>query len=151
MVSHPTWPEALFAHTKCACTRATLRELERALAHANARTTSLRTFVLFSGPNDDELLSLRTMAAAIPGVVVMDAGDEVARFGAHTSGQALVYGKDGRLAFRGGLTPSRGHEGASAGGEFVLRAATGAEDRARSNRADEPAQSSDVFGCALLR
>ena len=37
------------------------------------------------------------------------------RFGAETSGQTLLYDRDGRLLFSGGTTGSRGHDGDNAG------------------------------------
>jgi hypothetical protein len=44
--------------------------------------------------------------------VVHDADNhEVALFGARTSGQVLIFDKDRRLLFSGGITESRAHEG----------------------------------------
>jgi hypothetical protein len=81
-------------------------------------------------------------AQAIPGVTVAvdPDGVEAARFGARTSGQVLLYGEDGRLLFSGGITPIRGHGGASAGQERIVSLVT-------TGRAD--AATSRVFGCAL--
>ena len=66
-------------------------------------------------------------------------GVEAARFGAKTSGQALLYAADGRLLFHGGLTPSRGHEGDNEG----LRRVTAILD-GKAARDESP-----VFGCSL--
>jgi hypothetical protein len=59
-------------------------------------------------------------AENIPGVrVVRDDGTEARRFGARVSGQVLAYSGGGRLAFNGGITGSRGHEGDNAGRSAV--------------------------------
>jgi hypothetical protein len=82
-------------------------------------------------------------ARAIPGLrVVADVdGREARRFGARTSGEVLVYARDGTLAFEGGITCGRGQEGDNAG----LRAAATALRGATGSPRDTP-----VFGCAIL-
>ena len=66
-------------------------------------------------------------------------GGESRRFGALTSGHVLLYGRDGRLLYNGGVTGGRGHEGANAGLSL-------AEKLLRSG--GEPA-SQPIYGCAL--
>jgi hypothetical protein len=113
----------LLAHPKCACTAATLEELDRMLA-ATAR--SPKVHVLFyrpaGVPSDWEGTSLWERASAIPGVDVLAdvAGSEAKRFGAHTSGQVLLYDASGHLLFSGGITGARGHEGENPGQQAVL-------------------------------
>jgi hypothetical protein len=68
-------------------------------------------------------------------------GREAALFGARTSGHAVLYGTDGRLVFSGGLTPARGHAGASAGSRAVA-----AVLRAEAT----PQRQAAVFGCPLF-
>ena len=130
----------MIAHTKCACTRASLRELEKAMARSGGRVDAL---VIFVGPAADGLLDLRGTARAIPGVTVIEDPSEAQAFGARTSGQTYLFDERGQLLFRGGLTPSRGHEGASVGNETVRKAFTGSPPSG-------PITSSDVFGCALF-
>jgi hypothetical protein len=134
------------AHSECPCTRATLRELERLMARSGGRVDG---FVLFVGPPESadalEPLSLRAMARDIPGVQIVEDPAEARRFGARTSGQTYLYDATGTLVFNGGLTPSRGHEGASAGTEAVRRFLVGAADAGEAS-----APRSDVFGCALF-
>lgn len=159
VASSPVWPAAsklprsreraalvMIAHTKCACTRASLRELERAMARAQG---TIDAFVLFVGPRESTastgLLDLRSMARAIPGVRVIEDEDEARLFGAQTSGQTYLYDAHGALLFRGGITPSRGHEGASVGGETVRRFVSGSPETVGAS-----AQATDVFGCALF-
>ncbi len=134
----------MFAHSQCACTRASLRELERAMARADER---IDAHVLFVNPRSGvtpvpRALDLRATAREIPGVHVVEDEEEVRRFGALTSGQLLVYDEAGALIFQGGITAARGHEGASKGGEAVVRIATGS---------GATSASSDVFGCSLFK
>jgi hypothetical protein len=67
-------------------------------------------------------------------------GREATRFGADTSGATLLYDAAGRLAFAGGLTMSRGHEGNSFGEERIVALLTGTTP----DRNDSP-----VFGCPI--
>ncbi len=105
-------------------------------------------FVVFVGPREKPaigLLDLRATARAIPGVSVVEDEREARLFGAVTSGQVVLYDAVGVLRFRGGITPSRGHEGTTAGGETVRRfVATGEQEASLHTTATE------VFGCALF-
>ena len=138
----------MIAHTKCACTRASLHELERVMTDAGAR---LEAIVVFVGPNEGSgaagLLDLRATARAIPNVRVIEDPTEARVFGAATSGQVLLYANDGALVFRGGLTAARGHEGDSAGGDIVRRYVSSS---ASSSSPSNPTRASAVFGCALF-
>jgi hypothetical protein len=133
----------LFAHPHCPCTRATLSELERFLAR---NPDSQQTTIVFIKPpgtpagwEDTDTLH---RAKAIPGVksVVDVDGVEARRFHAVTSGVAMYYDADGRLAFYGGLTPARGHEGGSDGVAALQAIVSG----------NRPAiDHANVFGCPL--
>ncbi|HEV8146822.1 MAG TPA: hypothetical protein VGP79_10590 [Bryobacteraceae bacterium] len=81
-------------------------------------------------------------AAAIPGVEVReDRDNEIAtQFGAFTSGQTLLFDREGRLMFRGGITAFRGHSGDNAGRDTILALLEGP---ARA------LQATPVFGCSL--
>lgn len=132
----------LALHPQCACSRATLAELSRLLARAASRAD---VHVVFVAPPALESAwassDLRAMAAAVPGVHVMrDDGTEARRFGARVSGQLLAYDARGELAFSGGITGSRGHEGDNAG-----RAAVEALLAGRPHP-----RSTFVFGCLLF-
>jgi hypothetical protein len=132
----------LFAHPRCPCTRATLRELERLLAES---TCQLDVNVLFLKPlgtgEDWAETDLWSHAAAIPGakLLVDDGGAEATRFGASTSGEAFVYDTSGALRFQGGITPARGHEGDSGGHSAILQLVRG----------KKPVPRAPVFGCSL--
>ena len=134
----------LFAHPRCPCTRASLRELDRVLTLNHAY---FDVHVLFLKPSPTETgweqTDLWDVAGRMPGVHVWTDvdGREAALFRARTSGAVVIYDARGRLAFAGGLTISRGHEGPSAGGDAVRRLVLG-ETRRSCN--------SDVFGCPLF-
>ena len=134
----------LIAHPHCPCTRATIGELERIMAGARGR---IEAHVLFIRPVDTAedwaQTDLWATASAIPGVTVHrdDAGIESRRFQAATSGDTLLYGRDGRLLFQGGITISRGHAGDSPGRSAILACL---EQNAPGERA------TPVFGCPLF-
>lgn len=77
----------------------------------------------------------------ISGLVVhRDPGrQEADLFGAATGGHVFFYSPQGGLLFEGGITPGRGHEGASPGQQLILTALKGSATLA----------SADVFGCPL--
>lgn len=131
----------LALHPHCPCSRATVAELSRLVAQAPGRAEIHALFV--APPSVGEgwaRTPLWEAAAAIPGVQVRrDDGTEARRFGAHVSGQLLAYDRAGHLAFSGGITGSRGHEGDNAGRSAV--------QALLSNRSH--ASSSLVFGCLL--
>jgi hypothetical protein len=72
--------------------------------------------------------------------VADDGGREAERFGALTSGQTYLFDPQGQLLFRGGITPSRGHQGDNVGSQRIAALVHG----------ETPSRSlSEVFGCAL--
>jgi hypothetical protein len=110
------WTVVMFVHPDCPCTPASLAELAVLARHPRARVTIVGD-----------------------GVTADPDGVEARRFGAATSGHLVVYGEDGRLAFAGGITGSRGHRGDNTGRRAVERILDG-----------EPASPThDVFGCGL--
>jgi hypothetical protein len=140
--THPTL--IMVAHPCCPCTRASIHELTRIMAHSPGAATA---YVLFYRPRITpthwEKTDLYDRAAAIPGVTVVwdEDGKEAARFHATTSGQTLCFDAAGRLVYNGGITSARGMEGASPGQErlcALLRGEPGKQIRY------------PVFGCSLL-
>jgi len=133
----------MLAHPRCPCTRASIAELAVLMTRLGSEA---RAHVLFVRPRAVEAgwekTSLWQSAAAIPGVTVHadPGGAEAALFRAATSGQVIVYDASGKLAFSGGITGARGHEGDNVG---LLRALAELKGR----RADQ--NESKVFGCAL--
>jgi hypothetical protein len=134
----------MLAHPRCPCMRAGLAELERIMARCRDKVTA---HVLFRRPKRSseawEQTDIVRTAAAIPGVHVLDdeEGAEANRFGARTSGHVLLYDPTGRLCFSGGITPSRGHEGDSAGRRAVIEQLT---------QGWTPHPRAMVFGCPLF-
>lgn len=134
----------MLAHPKCPCTRATVEELSKLMAHTQGR---LNAFVLFVKPrsvsNDWDHTDLWQSASAIPGVTVLndDDGVEAMRFDAHVSGQVMVYDREGKLVFQGGITESRGQMGDNAGRSAI---------EALVNRGVSDRDRTVVFGCPLF-
>jgi hypothetical protein len=131
------------AHPRCACTRASLQELEAILDRAGS---PVRTYVLLLAPAGEGTAwtrtDIRTQAAGIGHVMIHEDydGREAARFGAATSGHVLLYSAAGELLFGGGITPQRGQSGSSEGRTRILSLLrTGSGDFAAA----------PVFGCAL--
>lgn len=132
----------MLAHPKCACTRASVAELETLMAHVGGRVDAFVLFLRPEGLEDGwEQGELWRDAARIPGVTVLrdPDGSEARRFGATTSGHVVLYGADGHLRFSGGITVARGHRGDSPGREALERAL-----REGGEGGDAP-----VYGCAL--
>src|SRR6185312_5633920 len=134
-------------HPKCPCTRATIGELGRLMTDCQGKLAAT-VLVLHPAnmPAGWEKTDLWTSAAAIPGVSVIadDQGTEIRRFGAATSGQALLYSADGRLLFSGGITESRGHSGDNAGRSAITSIVLGSAARPKT-----PLHT-PVYGCSLF-
>jgi hypothetical protein len=133
----------MLAHPRCPCTAASLEELADFLS---GHPKQVATHVLFLHPESFSDLpqqeSLWHRAVAIPDVTVSAdlMGREAKRFGAATSGHVLLYDRDGRLLFSGGITPARGHAGANLGVDRLGALLQGAQTA--------PA-TLPVFGCPL--
>jgi hypothetical protein len=124
----------MFVHPTCPCSRSSLAEL-RTVVDAGAASV----VVVFAGP--DVTGPAWDIAGRIPQVMrVVDDGSEAARFGARTSGYTVVYDRDGKLRFAGGITGSRGHTGANVGTDTVRQILAGATDTLTSH---------PVFGCPI--
>ena len=153
----PTWPADSriqrapdgatlvgLVHPHCPCTRATIGELAQLMAHTQGRLTAYVLFLKPAGFSDDwEKTDLWQSAVSIPGVraKVDDDGAEARRFHAATSGQTILYDREGRLLFSGGITLSRGHSGDNAGRSAIV-ALVNAESADRTE--------TSVFGCPLF-
>jgi hypothetical protein len=115
----------MFIHPRCACSRASLAELGKLLQELHG-SVSARIVVRSDVPvgAKPEATDITRSALAISDATVLwdHSAMEAVRFGAASSGHTVVYGRDGRLLFSGGLTNSRGHEGASLGKAHLLSA-----------------------------
>jgi hypothetical protein len=132
----------LALHPACDCSRATLEQLERLKA---ARPGAFDVVVLFAGydglPADADVIG-PVLARQRDIRRVDDRGAAIARrFGALTSGHAVLYDEAGRLRFSGGLTRSRGEAGDSVPLAYLRAWAAGTRPAG--------AATFSVFGCAL--
>jgi hypothetical protein len=135
----------MVVHPHCPCSRASLSEL---CALMTAAAGKVKAYVLFvrppSVPRGWERTDLWRQAAAIPAVTVIsdDGGREALRFGAATSGQAMLYDRGGALQFSGGITAARGRYGDSAGSIAIVALLNGTKQGASGR--------TPVYGCPLL-
>ena len=133
----------MFLHPRCPCSRATLGELEKLVAHCQGLFNSQVWFIQPEGMTDEWVKTgMWHSAAAIPGVQVdIDHdGEEARRFQAVTSGQTLLYDAKGTLLFQGGITLARSHAGDNPGRDAI-------ESLLRQKITH--ATITPVFGCAL--
>ena len=134
----------VFLHPECPCSRATVAELARVTARMPRPT---EVTVCFLRPDEwTEAAvkgSLWQAAARIPGVKVRaDLDGKIARrFGAETSGTIALYDAHGALAFFGGITEGRGHEGPNAAEDTLTRCLQGASNNNIRTR---------VYGCSIF-
>jgi len=134
----------LFLHPRCPCSSASLEEFNRLIAQAPAALEPHVVFVRPAGlPPKWEQTDLWSAAGAMPGVevIVDNEGVEARRFGATTSGTAVLFDCSGGQLFFGGITGARGHAGDNPGKSAVLSAI--------SSGSAEPF-SPPVFGCPLF-
>lgn len=133
----------MFAHPKCPCSRASIHELAVLMAAANGALHARVYFYRAPGAQADwERTGLWRSASAIPGVEVMvDVEGVIAQsFHANVSGETQVYRSTGELAFSGGITAARGHQGDNEGRRAILEILTTPSSTPRHTR---------VFGCYL--
>ncbi|WP_145026409.1 thioredoxin domain-containing protein [Caulifigura coniformis] len=136
----------VFVHPKCPCTRASLEEVA-ALHHRCGDKLDMQFVFLERGDapwRSEDTEHWETVRAINAGPAFVDvSGTEHRRFGATTSGEALLYMPDGSLAFHGGVTVGRGHSGVSAGRTaieaIVLNSTGSGRDFTRTK----------VYGCPL--
>jgi hypothetical protein len=137
----------MFVHPRCACTRASLYELNAIMDRAGGKAAGYVVFILPSGVGREWIhTDTWASAARIAGMTAVadPDGREAARFGAETSGQVVLYDAGGRLQFAGGITDSRGHIGDNMGqrtlGERIASPVT--------SPAVSPSRHA-VFGCPM--
>lgn len=141
----------IFLHPRCPCTRASLAELNRILSYCQGRVSACAVVYRPDRPNESWSqfnLVTEQIFSFMPIVSVHDdpGGAEARRFGVATSGHVLLFDRSGRRIFTGGITPSRGHEGANRGADDVAsRLLNRDEDAVCSTRPDAP-----VFGCPII-
>lgn len=153
------WPEGLVErsagrpalvvclHPKCPCSQATLSELERLLAKPVVAAQRPEVLAVLAIPRDADdswtSAALVERCQRLPGARIQFdcSGRIAAAFGATTSGEVRYFDSAGECRFAGGVTISRGHEGASAGSDALAALLGGAPC---------PIESTPVFGCRLV-
>lgn len=133
----------MFLHPNCPCSKASVHELTAVVQALSPGESPRVVFVLRTEAGHDWRTSaLRRQAAAVPGATLLedDGGREAGRFGARTSGVALLYDAAGTLRFQGGITAARGHEGANAAEDRLIGLLQGSSKRAAAT---------PVYGCSL--
>ncbi len=152
-----TWPQGsrvipdtaranlvLLVHPRCPCSRATVAELSEIMTRCEGLVTAHVLFLKPSQmPDGWEVTDLWQRATSIPGVHVStdEEGREARCFGALTSGQVVLYDRQGLLKFSGGITIARGHRGENAGRQAIVDWLT----RGTAERSSDA-----VFGCPLF-
>ena len=131
-------------HPACACSKATLEQLDRLAGFKPGAVRIVALVAQYAAlPADADVLSA-TLAPMRNITRIADPNAALAqRFGALTSGHALLYDPAGRLRFSGGLTRARGHAGDSPGLDVL-----------RSYVEGQPLPTlatTSVFGCALTQ
>lgn len=133
-------------HPHCPCSRATVEELSRILAHTGAR---LKVHALLFAPEDaapewfESALVDRLLKLPHTAISTDVAGRHAAARGALTSGDAQLYAPDETLIFHGGVTIARGHAGDSPGSAAVIAAVNNSVPEERA------AVKTPVYGCQL--
>lgn len=118
----------VFLDSHCACSRATLGELDRVLAEADRRP---EVWILAVSPSrfasDSGREGLWGNAQINPGVRVLadHDGAEARRFRVSTSGTAILYDALGCLSYYGGITPAQGQEGDNVGRSSIVNLLSG--------------------------
>jgi hypothetical protein len=110
----------VFVHPKCTCSKATIGELAK--LRPSLRDVEVRVIFNQYDKNEDWVKGeLWQQASKIKNITLLpDIGGKLtADYGVKTSGHSFLFDESGKQIFSGGLTIARGHEGASAGAEFL--------------------------------
>lgn len=141
----------MFTHPHCPCTRASMAEWERTICRCRGKAEfKVIAFEPAEATADWRQSDLvRRAEACSDGPVFWDkVGVEARHFQVSTSGHVVMCDPDGRLRFSGGITSSRGHEGANSGrGKLVSSLLMKPGERS----AQHDVLKSPVFGCPLMK
>lgn len=130
-------------HPKCPCSRATVAELAKILAHSPG---VCRPIVFAFKPHTEPDSWIETdlchAARRLGAEIRIDVdGSAALEMGMLTSGQVLLYDPSGQLRYQGGITSARGHQGDNQGQKTVERLLLGE---------DLPLSKLPVYGCSLV-
>lgn len=142
----------MFAHPKCPCTRASLRELAKLADTSDASV--LVVFYVPSGANESWHQTANTeLASAIPGANVLwdRDGTTARRFDVDVSGQCVAFSPQEILLYSGGITISRGHEGDNLGAASLAQCLkTSCCTTPGLEKPQREPQIYPVYGCTLF-
>lgn len=134
----------MFAHPRCSCTMASLRELGSVMTRAPQLKPVCVFFYQPSNASEDwNDTAVVRKARKMNGVeIAWDRDGFLAhQFGAKTSGHVLLYDARDRLQFSGGITGLRSHEGWNPGSATLLALIQGNTAQFTETR---------VFGCPIF-
>lgn len=140
-----SWKLQVFLHPECTCSRASLEELTRLERDLGAHM-EVAIYISTRLPREQTLQSTLYQKAMRNAnwTVKLDLEAQIASaMEAYTSGACFLYDPNGQLAFAGGVTASRGHEGPSAGQVAIRNAILSSSTP--STLAQTP-----VYGCEIL-
>ncbi len=135
----------LFLHPECPCSQATVEELQRIMLRLEGIQASVIT--IFYKPKSkptswvQNSLWKKVEANSRIRTFIDEDAEETTIFDAEVSGETLLFNESGNLVFRGGITPSRGHQGDNPGEDFIIRWFRGARDLAFTQ--------TSIFGCRI--
>jgi hypothetical protein len=129
-------------HPHCPCSRATVAQLARIISQtADSRDVTVLMYKPASEPDSWLEGPLLEDCRRINSRILPDPdGRLAASLGGFTSGHVVLYDVNGQLRYQGGITASRGHQGANAGELAVINALRGGTDGTRFL---------PVFGCPI--
>jgi hypothetical protein len=132
----------MFVHPLCVCTRASLIELREVLDAMDHAPAVWIVALNAHGIVKDWQQRIADLAQRIPeATIVTDVeGTTADTFGASTSGHVVVYDRESRLVFSGGITGARGHVGDNDGRRDLIAALHDGGD---------PTHEHPIFGCGL--
>ncbi len=133
----------VFVHPKCPCSLASVRQLSRIISRDPTLPVEFHLFLPADASSDWAQGAVWELASRIPTACLELDVDGALAASRHVefSGHCILLNEHGECLFSGGVTPGRGHEGDSAGGNELLAAIlTGRQ----------AAATFDVFGCRIV-
>lgn len=165
------WRVLMFIHPHCPCSQASVGELRRMLhqlAEAAQEGSVQASILVVRPPEAPAGWEQGDILSEIQGwnevsVIIDQGGEEAKRWKVTTSGHVIVLDPQGRVRFRGGITPGRGQQGSSAGSLRIVQiireasCAVGVDDSCASETDEKkvpgetvrPVVTAPVYGCPL--
>jgi hypothetical protein len=141
-VDHERATLMMFVHPLCVCTRASITELREALDTMDHSPAVWIVLLSPAGMAKGWEQSVANIKQRIPEArIVTDVEGKAADvFGASTSGHVVMYDRERKLVFSGGITGARGHVGDNDGRRGLIAATHDGHDHDHEH---------PIFGCGL--